>query len=82
MAVSRHERTDHVTKDEWMLTAEQMLFMLQNHNSIETAFAEDNLESLRQLAGSEEFLTLFGEMSFDEAYDRYETMLEYTTTLI
>lgn len=63
-------------QDDWMLTPEQMLFMLQNHNIIERAFADDDLESLREFAAGEEFLALFGDMGFDEAYDRYETMLE------
>lgn len=76
MAVSQHEDKTRVLEDDWMLSAEQMLFMLQNHNAIESAFAENDIESLRQLAANDDFITLFGAMSFDEAYDRYETMLE------
>lgn len=63
-------------QDDWALTPEQMLFLMQNHNAIETAFAEDDLEFLRTFAASDEFTTLFKDMGFDEAYDRYETMLE------
>lgn len=62
--------------DEWTLTPSQMLFLMQNHNTIEAAFAADDLEFLHQFAASDEFIQLFGNMGFDEAYDRYETMLE------
>jgi hypothetical protein len=64
------------TETDWSLTPEQMLFLMQNHNALETAFAEDNLEFLRMFASSEAFVNFFGSMGFDEAYDRYETMLE------
>ena len=60
----------------WMLKPEQILFLMQNHNAIESARAADDLELLRTFAASEEFVALFGNMGFDEAYDRYETMLE------
>jgi hypothetical protein len=76
MAVLRPKAGVQVFDDNWTLNANQMLYMLQNHNVIEAAFAEDDLGSLRQLAVSHEFRALFGDMSFDEAYDRYETMLE------
>jgi hypothetical protein len=64
------------TVTDWTLTPEQMLFLMQRHNVIEKAYANDDLESLRTLASSEEFTALFGSMGFDEAYDRYETMVE------
>jgi len=67
-------KTTHT--DEWTLTPSQMLFLMQNHNIIEAAFAADDLEFLRQFAASDEFIQLFGDTGFDEAYDRYETMLE------
>jgi hypothetical protein len=63
-------------EDDWTLNPEQVLFLMQNHNAIERAFEQDNLEFLRSFAAKEEFLVLFGDMGFDEAYDRYETMLE------
>jgi hypothetical protein len=64
----------NIETHDWILTADQMTFMLQHHNFIETAYSEDNLEVLRSLAASQEFKMIFGAMSWDEAYDRYETM--------
>ena len=66
---------DHTQSDDWSLTPAQALFMLQNHNPIEIAFAESNLNYLRELASSPEFQGIFGDMGFDEAYDRYEEFL-------
>src|SRR5262245_36558153 len=63
------------TDSKWTLTAAQIAFMLVYHNAIEEAFAKDNLDSLREMAASSDFKSVFGEMSFDEAYDRYETVL-------
>src|SRR4051812_5546450 len=37
---------------------------------------QENIEALRTLADSEAYKALFGEMSIDEAIDRYECMLE------
>ena len=62
--------------DSWTLTTDQMIFMLQHHNAVEAAYANDDMDFLRNLAASETFVAIFGEMSFDEAYDRYESMLE------
>jgi hypothetical protein len=69
-------KDDAIPISDWSLTVEQMLFMTGHHNEIETAYEEDDLEYLRQLAASNEFLIAFGEMGFDEAYDRYESILE------
>ena len=77
MAIQNQEKKQEaVQQDEWTLTPRQMLFMMQHHNFIEAAFEQDNLNTLRELAQSDEFVTLFGDMSFDEAYDRYECTLE------
>ena len=62
--------------DDWLLTPEQMLYLMQNHNLIERAFAEENMETLRAFAAAEAFKNLFSDMGFDEAFDRYETMLD------
>lgn len=62
--------------DEWSLNTDQMIFMMQHHNLIEQAFADDDMDSLRALAASEAYKMIFHDMSFDEAYDRYESMLE------
>lgn len=72
----RQPKSEPLAEDAWILNPEQMLFLMQNHNALETAYAEDNLEFLRAFASSEAFINLFGSMGFDEAYDRYETMLE------
>jgi hypothetical protein len=77
MALPKPQTHNHsLTENDWTLTPEQMLFLMQNHNAIESAFANDDLEALRTFASSEDYLTLFGNMGFDEAYDSYETMLE------
>jgi hypothetical protein len=62
--------------DSWTLTTDQMIFMLQYHNAVEAAYANDDMDFLRSLAASEAFVSVFGEMIFDEAYDRYESTLE------
>lgn len=68
--------TNETAVDEWSLTTDQMVFMLQYHNQIETAYAAQDLDYLRELAASGAFQAIFGDMSFDEAYDRYECTLE------
>jgi hypothetical protein len=65
-----------LTENDWTLTPEQMLFLMQHNNAFESAYTNDDLEALRAFASSEDYLTLFGNMGFDEAYDRYETILE------
>jgi len=77
MVLSQQKHVKHKTEaNEWTLNPRQMLFLMQNHNVLEKAYADNNLEFLRQFAESEDFKDLFGDMGFDEAYDRYETMLE------
>ena len=60
----------------WILNADQMTFMLQHHNVIEAAYSSNDLDFLCELAASEPYLAVFGHMGWDEAYDRYETLLE------
>lgn len=62
--------------DDWSLNPDQMLFMLEHHNLIMDAYAKEDMESLRQLATTKEYQAIFGEMRFDEAFDRYESNLE------
>lgn len=62
--------------DEWILDTNQMLFMMQHNNAIESAFRAEDMEYFRMLSASKEFQLLFVDMSFDEAFDRYECMLE------
>jgi hypothetical protein len=66
----------HKEEDDWTLNTDQMIFMLQNHIAIELAFSNNDVEFLRNLEGTKEFQAFFGDLSFDEAYDRYECMLE------
>lgn len=65
-----------MSDNDWSLSGAQALWMLQHHNLIEDAFATDNMSALDIVVASDDFKTIFGEMSFDEAYDRYESMLE------
>jgi hypothetical protein len=58
--------------DDWSLTTEQALFMLQHNNW----FAGEDVEDARHLANLREYVELFGDMSIDEAIDRYECMIE------
>ena len=58
-----------------------MLFMLQYHNPVEAAYASDNVTYLRQLEASADYQPLFGKMSWDEAYDRYEESLAICITV-
>ena len=76
-----HDETTRTEQETWTLNSEQMIFMLQHHNFVENAYAEDNMTVLRELEASETYKTAFGEMSWDEAYDRYESFLnkEYDT---
>ena len=77
MAVPRQKKKQAAEHDDdWTLTADQMTFMFQHHNAIESAYASDDLEFLRQLAESDEYISVFGDMGWDEAYDRYETTLD------
>jgi hypothetical protein len=71
-----HAQELEVDSDDWTLNPEQMFFMMEHHNLINDAYASENMEGLRQLASSHDYQAAFGKMSFDEAYDRYETMLE------
>lgn len=67
------ENQESVERDDWSLTAEQMLFMLRRHNPILAAYEREDMDFLRQLAASDEYKAAFGKMSWDEAFDRYES---------
>jgi len=62
--------------DDWSLNTDQMIFMLQHHNAIEDAYAKEDSDFICELTDSEAYKSLFGEMTFNEAYDRYESALE------
>ncbi|TVR21190.1 MAG: hypothetical protein EA396_08860 [Anaerolineaceae bacterium] len=61
--------------DDWTLDTDQMIFMMQNHNAIDAAYENDDIGYLNQMASSDQYKAIFGSMSFDEAYDRYECMI-------
>ena len=63
-------------EDSWSLDADQMIFMLQHHNPIEDAYERNDMDFLTQLEQSDEYIAAFGDMGWDEAYDRYETMID------
>jgi hypothetical protein len=50
-----------------------MLFMLQHHNAIESAYETEDIAFLRELADSPAYKAVFGSMGWDAAYDRYES---------
>ena len=61
---------------EWTLTPEQMFFLRWRQDAINTAYDTGDLTYLDSLEASNQYRVLFGDMSFDEANDRYECMLE------
>jgi hypothetical protein len=67
---------DVVDEDDWTLNSDQMIFMLQHHNVIEQAYAQEDAGFICELSNSDEYKSLFGVMTFNEAYDRYESALE------
>jgi hypothetical protein len=60
---------------DWTLTGEQMIYFLKYNNLIEAAYSENDMKTLRILAASDEFKAIFGNIRWDEAYDRYESMI-------
>lgn len=58
---------------DWTLTPEQMKWMDDNADDVTYAFDNEYFDVVRALADSDDFKALFGEMTFDEAYDRYTT---------
>lgn len=72
---ARQELNQQVEADEsFSLTAKQLVFMINAENAMRKAEAEDDLQFFRDLAASDEYKALFGQMSVDQAIDRYELM--------
>lgn len=67
---------DDTADDDWTLDTSQMFFMMRHNNEIQEAYKHDDMQALRDLAATDEFQAIFHDMSFDEAYDRYECALE------
>ena len=66
------QHNDH----DWALTPDQLEFMSDNHELIMLAYQNENMKVLRDLSGSVAYISRFGAMSWDEAFDRYESWLE------
>jgi len=67
-------QTEAVDEDDFSLNAAPMVFMVNHENVIEQAYAAHDMAFLGQLAESDEYKELFGDMGWDQAYDRYECM--------
>ncbi len=52
---------------DWTLTTEQMIFMMHHLNTIEAAYASDDMAALTALAHTDGYRDLFGDMAWDEA---------------
>ncbi len=66
---------------DWTLTTDQMVWMMEHHNLIERVMAAGDFSDLQAMMNKGgEYARLFGDMSFDEAYDRYESTVNPTDT--
>jgi hypothetical protein len=61
--------------DEFSLNAAQMEFMLRIHNAAEAADTSEDYDFFDAIVSSQEWKNLFGEMSWDQVWDRYEIMV-------
>jgi hypothetical protein len=60
---------------QFTLSTAQMAFMLNIEAAAEQADQDDDDAFFAGLVASDEWRLLFGSMSWDQAYDRYEIML-------
>lgn len=58
--------------NDWTLTPQQKAYMDEHTAEIEAAYANEDMATLNRLYGSMRYRMAFGDMSWDEAYDRYE----------
>lgn len=63
--------------DDFILNAAQMQFMINAHNAAEAAYATEDWAIIDEITASDEWQRLFGDMSWDQAYDRYEIMMGF-----
>ena len=68
----RHVQPDETASPDWKLAGAQLAFVLQHRVAIEAAYARDDMGFLDALEASEEYQSLFTDMPWDEAYDRFE----------
>ena len=73
------KRADKTDDDDWTLNGAQVEFMMCHHNPIEAAYRREDMGYLRLLETSEEYQAVFDIMSWDEAFDRYECILDGDT---
>jgi hypothetical protein len=64
--------SDQPAETDRHLEGAQLTFMFQHRDEIEAACACDSMVVLDDLECSEEYRALFGDMPWDEAYDRFE----------
>lgn len=63
--------------DDFTLNAAQMQFMINAHNAAEAAYASKDWTVIDEITSSDEWRQLFGDMSWDQAFDRYELMMGF-----
>ncbi len=69
---------------QYILTEEQFAFMKKHHAEIEYSIvhcSSDGHDFIATLEASEEYKVLFGDMFWDDAYDRYEDIPRYDRSL-
>jgi len=76
MAIQKPVPPTTADVDDFTLTVDQMIFMMNAINAIEQAEADDDKQFFIDLKESEEYQRLFGQMSIDQAIDRFELTLE------
>lgn len=66
-----------IEDNDFTLNAAQMQFMINAHNAAETAYAARDWTFMDDIMATGEWQQLFGAMSWDQAYDRYELMMGF-----
>ena len=62
-------------EDDFTLNTAQMTFMINIDAAAEQADQNDDFAFFDELVASDGWRQLFGDMSWDQAYDRYEIMI-------
>ena len=76
--VTTQPMSDHAyepVEDDFTLNAAQMEFMINVEVAVDEADRQDNDTFFDALVASDAWQMLFGDMSWDQAYDRYEIMI-------
>lgn len=71
---SESAHDDQTLDDAYDLNVDQMAFMFRAWNAVNFALDNDDFDFLDTLTASEDYQTLFGAMSLDQAIDRFEIM--------